>query len=64
MQPHQERVVAERDELADKWNRLRVFISGSVFTSLLADEQARLRRQERIMEEYVTVLNERIASFR
>jgi hypothetical protein len=63
LQPHQQRVVTEREELADKLSKLSAFIVGSVFASLPDAEQERLRRQAQIMDAYVNVLDERIAAF-
>ncbi len=64
MLPHQERVVAELKELTEKREKLASFIgAGTVFASLPADEQARLRRQFDIMVQYEGVLLERIDHF-
>ncbi len=64
MQPHQKRVIDERNELDDKRNKLSAFIGGSqVFKGLPEQEQIRLRRQIAIMDEYFDILQERIASF-
>ncbi len=64
MQPHQERVVSEQKELAEKLVKLREFISSSpVFQRLQVDEQARLKTQEFHMSMYWRVLGDRIANF-
>ena len=64
MPPHQQRVIDELNELADRRNKLCAFIDNSpIFKSIPADEQERLKRQMRIMGEYVAVLSERIAEF-
>jgi hypothetical protein len=63
MQAHQERVVAERSELADKTEKLYTFLRSGVFVGLAGDEQERLVRQYGLMKSYVTVLDERIAKF-
>lgn len=67
MQPHQERVVAERDELQGKVERLETFIGrgspGPIFTKLPVAEQCRLDRQFALMRLYLAVLNERIQEF-
>lgn len=63
MQPHQERVVAERAELDEKRAKLTAFIDGEVFDALDAAEQDRLRRQQDAMSVYSDVLRERIAAF-
>jgi len=63
MQPHQERVVAEKAELSEKVDKLETFIGGSIYTSLPAAEQMRLTRQYLIMQLYEQVLSERIGAF-
>ena len=63
MQPHQERVVTERDELNEKRIKLISFIETATFDGLNGAEKDRLRRQAAIMTEYYTVLGERINSF-
>jgi len=46
MEPHQQRVVIERDELQDKYNKLKVFIeSNSIFKGLKENEQQNLQIQ-------------------
>ena len=64
MQPHQERVVAERHDLDEKRTKLTAFIDGETFETLDAAEQNRLRRQQDAMSVYSEVLAERIAAFR
>jgi len=64
MQPHQLRVVFEKDELDEKLINLKRFVLGTVFSSLEPAEQLRLVRQARIMEEYSSILEERIANFK
>lgn len=64
MQPHEERVVAEQKELAEKLTKLREFIASSaLFKGLSIDEQARLKTQEFHMSMYWRVLGDRIAEF-
>lgn len=64
MQPHQQRVVDEKDELADKLTKLNDFIGGNnIYDSLPADERNRLARQAFVMKDYLDILNERIAAF-
>ena len=64
MQPHQERVVAEKSELDDKLNKLKAFIMESpIFKALPAEEQKRLNRQHDVMLEYSNILGERIEAF-
>ncbi len=63
LKPHQERVVTEQKELAEKLEKLTAFIFTPTFAALSAPEQERLNRQYGIMEQYVKVLGERIAAF-
>ena len=64
MQPHQERVVAEANELRERFTKLTAFISGSdTFKTLDAQDQELLRRQRSYMGDYLDVLGERIARF-
>lgn len=63
MQPHQERVVAEKEELSDKLDKLETFEGGAVYSSLPPAEQSRLSRQLLIMKLYEQVLSERISAF-
>lgn len=63
MQPHQERVVIERDELAEKVQKLGVFLDGDIFKSLDPKEQGRLFTQQAYMTLYLEVLGQRIAAF-
>lgn len=65
LQPHQQRVVNERDELNTKLAALKGFIKGfikgsQVFFSLQEDEQSRLKRQSEVMTEYSDILQDRI----
>lgn len=61
--PHQQRVVDERDVLADRLAKLLAFFQGPIFPTLDAAEQARLRSQARFMGGYEAVLEERIEAF-
>jgi hypothetical protein len=63
MKQHQERVVAEKEELDCIIERLRAFIAGDTFGGLSEAERRRLRRQETIMVLYSDVLDERIIAF-
>jgi hypothetical protein len=63
LQPHQQRVVAEKTELDEKLAKLDAFGRTPLFASLPADEQGRLNRQHSLMEQYSAVLGERIAAF-
>ena len=63
MQPHQQRVVDEKDELAEKLTKLNGFIGGTIYDSLSADERNRLCRQAAVMKDYLDILNDRINAF-
>ncbi len=63
MQPHQERVLVEEEDLAEKVAKLDTFLSGTTVTSIAAEEQVRLIIQYKFMKLYLEVLRERIASF-
>jgi hypothetical protein len=63
MQPHQQRVVDEKKELDAKLEKLMAFIQGSIFQTLKSDEQERLTRQSKLMDQYSGVLAERIEAF-
>ncbi len=64
MQPHQERVVTELNELTEKHAKLGVFLQGATFKSLDVEEHARLTRQHAVMGEYAKILTDRIANFK
>jgi hypothetical protein len=64
MKPHQERVIREREELAEKTEKLRAFIRGQVFPTLRVKEQAWLNAQHGFMSLYLAILDERIADFK
>lgn len=65
MKPHEERVVTEQKELAEKLVKLRQFIEkgNPIFEGLPLDEQARLKTQEFHMSMYWRVLGDRICAF-
>ena len=64
LKPHEQRVVAERDELKSKTKALTTFIDlNATFSSLPKREQELLQQQEVIMRNYITVLDHRIALF-
>lgn len=65
MEPHQQRVVTERDELNEKLAKLTTFITGPspIYDGLPDAEKLRLNRQLTYMTEYSNVLDERIADW-
>ena len=65
MLPHKARVVEEANDLYGKIDRLSSFIeTNPIFHVLDLAEQDRLRRQLVHMQEYLSILNERINAFR
>lgn len=66
MQPHQQRVVDELNELEDKLNKLHTFISSENFDKIVNDEPEcqRLIYQRHCMQQYVFALKDRIANFK
>lgn len=61
--PHQQRVVTEEEELRVKTIALGHFFENPLFQKLDEAEQARLKRQWKLMQQYGQVLNERIDAF-
>ena len=64
MEDYQERVISEKRELDERWDKLIAFICSDRIASLPVDEQDRLKRQCKIMGEYSAVLDERISAFK
>ena len=62
LQPHQQRVIAERDELRGRISKLRKFLDGET-PEMPAAEFRRLQLQHTIMTAYLAVLDERILNF-
>jgi hypothetical protein len=63
LQPHQERVVDEYNELIEKRNKLFLFFDNPIFKSLDQAEQQRLKNQFKAMMVYANILRERIINF-
>lgn len=63
MEPHQKRVLEEKEELDGRITKLSDFSNGSIFSSLPADEQERLKKQFSIMRDYSSILGDRINAF-
>ncbi len=63
LQPHQQRVVIERDDVSEKLAKLMSFFQTPTFAGLSEAEQSRMRNQARFMDGYAAVLEERIAAF-
>ena len=63
MQPHQERVLHEKEELDQKIQKLTAFVGGTIFASLDDAERSRLSIQLQHMNGYSEILGQRIAAF-
>ena len=64
MKPYQERLIAEKQELEERLSKLMAFLENKEQNiSVPAEDFALLQRQSGIMEQYLQVLNERIARF-
>lgn len=64
MQPHEQRVVLESNELRERLTKLTAFISGNeAFGKLDAKDQSLMRQQRDVMGEYFDILGQRIARF-
>ena len=62
--PHQQRVVQEAVDLAERGEKLQHFIHHNpTFATLKLDEQDRMRKQLALMRQLYEVLQERIAAF-
>lgn len=55
-----ERLVEEREQLAERLQKLTSFIGGEVYQGLQPADQGLLDRQHQIMEDYLSVLDVRI----
>lgn len=63
MQPYQQRVLVECNELADKTQALYIFLSSKKFNELDTAEQVLLKTQYYAMAIYLQVLEQRIQKF-
>ncbi len=63
MQPHEERVIQEKQDLDAKIDKLTLWLEGDRFKALPEAEKDRQRRQWSHMMAYSNVLGERIAAF-
>ncbi len=63
MQPHQQRVVTEKNELAEKLTKLNAFIGGEIYNGLPPEERIRLAKQAGVMKDYLDILSDRINAF-
>lgn len=63
MQPHQQRVVDEKNELGERLTKLLAFIGTDLYKSLPEEDKELLFFQSQIMEDYFEVLEQRIERF-
>ena len=64
LQPHQQRVVVEQQELKDRLEKLQVFINENpLFKSLIEQEQMDLQEQSVLMSQLNDILIRRISRF-
>ena len=63
MQPHEQRVVDERDDLIAKMRKLSDFMAGQVFSKLPYEDRKLLEIQYSTMVAYRDVLSTRIGRF-
>jgi len=63
LQPHQQRVVDESNEMNERTKKLGDFYRTDLFKGLDEAEQRRLNRQANIMQLYCDVLQDRILAF-
>ena len=63
LQPWQERVVEEKEQLAERLNKLNAFLGSETALGLPFDERCLLVRQASVMKQYLDVLLDRIARF-
>jgi hypothetical protein len=61
MQPHQQRVVDEHDDLKSKLDKLNAFTKGPTWLTIPYEERELLVRQSRAMESYLSILAKRMA---
>lgn len=62
-QPHEQRVIDEREELNGKIEKLNTFIGGDIFNGLDSQNQLLLTQQAVAMQNYLDILDQRIALF-
>lgn len=63
MQPHQQRVVDEKEALGEKLEKLLDFIQTDFYKTLPERERGLLFFQSQVMEDYYETLQERIELF-
>jgi hypothetical protein len=64
MQPHEERVEVEKQQLDEKLVKLDAFFSNPIFSKLPHDERRLLQIQYKLMNQYSRILAERLIRFK
>lgn len=60
MEPYQQRIIDEKNELDYKISKLGIFLEGKFFYILDSVKKSKLTEQKLIMDEYSRILGERI----
>lgn len=63
LQPHQQRVIEEKEQLEERLAKLHGFIDGDLYSTLDEAERSRLRQQRYYMSGYLQALRERVDAF-
>lgn len=63
IEPHQQRVIDEKEQLDDKRMKLKGFLYTPLYSSLPEAERERLAMQCQVMDLYSDILKRRIACF-
>ena len=63
LQPYQQRVVEESNQIDDRTNKLKLFLKTDTFKGLPVAEQKRLYKQLELMQDLGDVLRERIEAW-
>lgn len=63
MEPFQQRVIQEADEVKDRLNKLGAFLNTAAYAELDSEDQSLLWHQHKAMAEYHNILEQRIARF-
>ena len=61
--PHEQRVIQERDELKEKTEKLYAFFDTQIYKTLLVKDKELLSNQFTVMNQYLSILDERIGRF-
>jgi len=63
LKPYKQRVVSEREDLAEEISNLTDFLSGDIFGSLASEDQRLLTAQREAMTALLGLLDHRISRF-